>query len=223
MIVALIGCLIAYIIAQVIVNSKSGNLIPPSGNLLIFDTETNGLPNNWKASLYDTNNWPRIVSISWIKIAPTGEQLDRKYYIIKPDGFVINSSATAIHGISNDRANTDGLRLIEVLKQFEKEVRESKYLIAHNIEFDYAVTFAEFTRANLETKSLSSTKQICTMKQSTDFCRLPSNKGYKYPKLNELHQKLFSTTILTTHDAETDAETCMKCFKELYNQKIIKF
>ncbi len=27
---------------------------------LFFDTETTGLPKNWKASLTDLNNWPRL-------------------------------------------------------------------------------------------------------------------------------------------------------------------
>ena len=33
---------------------------------LFFDTETTGLPKNWKAPVTDTENWPRIVQIAWI-------------------------------------------------------------------------------------------------------------------------------------------------------------
>ena len=32
---------------------------------LIFDTETTGLPKNWKAPITDTDNWPRCVQIAW--------------------------------------------------------------------------------------------------------------------------------------------------------------
>ena len=32
---------------------------------LIFDTETTGLPQNWKAPLTDFNNWPRCVQLAW--------------------------------------------------------------------------------------------------------------------------------------------------------------
>ena len=32
---------------------------------LIFDTETTGLPNNWKAPLTDFDNWPRLVQLAW--------------------------------------------------------------------------------------------------------------------------------------------------------------
>ena len=61
------------------------------------------------------------------------------------------------------------------------------------------------------------------MKMSTNFCKISSSKGYKYPKLAELYRKLFSISISGVHNAQTDAEACMKCFKELYNQKVIKF
>lgn len=226
MILALFVAFICYVIAQVIVSSKTGSNIPlvkPTGNLLIFDTETNGFPKDWKASLCDTDNWARIVSIAWNKIAPNGELLSKNYAIIKPDGFSINREATSIHGISNENAEQNGFSLKDVLLFFEKEVNDCKYLVAHNIEFDYAVVFAEYTRTNITTSNFSSLTKICTMKKSTDFCKIPSSKGYKYPKLNELHQKLFSTNISNLHNAQTDADMCMKCFKELYNQKVIKF
>jgi DNA polymerase III epsilon subunit-like protein len=226
MIIALFVAFICYIIAQIIVSSKKESNVPlvkPTGNLLIFDTETNGFPNDWKASLYDTDNWPRIVSIAWNKIAPDGQLLSNNYAIIKPDGFSINAGSTSVHGISNANAEQNGLSLKDVLLLFEKELSDCKYLVAHNIEFDFAVVFAEYTRTNITTENFSSLTKICTMKKSTDFCRIPSSKGYKYPKLNELYQKLFSTTISNEHNAQIDADACMKCFKELYNKKVIKF
>ena len=33
---------------------------------LIVDTETSGLPSNWKAYDEDTTIWPRVVEIAWI-------------------------------------------------------------------------------------------------------------------------------------------------------------
>lgn len=31
---------------------------------LFFDTETTGLPKNWKAPVSDLNNWPRLVQLA---------------------------------------------------------------------------------------------------------------------------------------------------------------
>ena len=125
MILALVVAFIAYLVAQFFVSNRKGessSLIKPTGNLLIFDTETNGFPKDWKASLYDTDNWPRIVSIAWNKIAPNGQILSSNYAIIKPDGFSINAGSTSIHGISNANAEQNGLSLKDVLLLFEKEV-----------------------------------------------------------------------------------------------------
>ena len=33
---------------------------------LFFDTETTGLPKNWKASVTDLNNWPRLVQLAYL-------------------------------------------------------------------------------------------------------------------------------------------------------------
>ena len=32
---------------------------------LIFDTETTGLPKNFKAPISDSDNWPRMVQLAW--------------------------------------------------------------------------------------------------------------------------------------------------------------
>jgi uncharacterized protein YprB with RNaseH-like and TPR domain len=36
---------------------------------LFFDTETTGLPKNWKAPVTDLNNWPRLVQFAFLKYA----------------------------------------------------------------------------------------------------------------------------------------------------------
>ena len=228
MILALVVAFIAYIIAQSIINSKKSYnrvLIPPSGNIMVFDTETNGLPKNWKVSLDDTNNWPRILSIAWYKIDPAGVILSSQSFLINPEGLSITRTSSTIHGITNNTAQQYGVLINEALEAFDNDVKDCKYLVAHNIEFDYAVTFCEYRRLNLGTYSLSSVKQICTMKASTDYCKIhsPKGKGYKFPKLTELYRKLFSTSVDEKHEALYDAELCMKCFKELYNQKVIQF
>ena len=55
---------------------------------LFFDTETTGLPRNWKAPVTDLDNWPRMVQIAWILTDGEGEQLDIADYIIKPGVFI---------------------------------------------------------------------------------------------------------------------------------------
>ena len=51
---------------------------------LFFDTETTGLPKNWKAPVSDLNNWPRMIQIGWI-LSDNGHRIDTGSFIIKPE------------------------------------------------------------------------------------------------------------------------------------------
>ena len=53
------------------------------------------------------------------------------------------------------------------------------------------------------------------MKESTDFCALPGNYGYKYPNLTELHRKLFQKAFADAHDALADVRACKAAYYEL--------
>mgnify|MGYP000580039483 CR=1 FL=1 len=67
---------------------------------LIFDTETTGLPKNWRAPISDTENWPRCVQLAWQVHDEIGNLIESKSYIIKPDNFDIPYESEKIHGIS---------------------------------------------------------------------------------------------------------------------------
>lgn len=56
---------------------------------LFFDTETTGLPRNWKAPATDLNNWPRMIQIAWILCDIDGNRIEVDDYIIKPENFRI--------------------------------------------------------------------------------------------------------------------------------------
>ena len=42
---------------------------------LFFDTETTGVPQNYKAPSSDTDNWPRMVQLAWIVTDDEGSRL----------------------------------------------------------------------------------------------------------------------------------------------------
>ena len=82
---------------------------------LIFDTETTGLPKNFRAPITDTDNWPRCIQIAWQLHDELGNCIEHEDYLIKPEGFNIPYDAEKIHGISTELAEQDGIPLIEVL------------------------------------------------------------------------------------------------------------
>ncbi|HEY8689848.1 MAG TPA: 3'-5' exonuclease [Chitinophagaceae bacterium] len=188
---------------------------------LFFDTETTGLPKNWKASYKELNNWPRLVQIAWISADNNGNIADQKNYLVKPNGFTIPDDATRVHRISTQKALQNGSELHFVLNQFNECVSSADYLVAHNLSFDINVVASELFRFKIESEIFEK-KQICTMESSTNFCKLPGNYGYKFPKLSELHQKLFHATFDEAHDASVDIKATVKCFYELLKNKTIK-
>ncbi|MDA3892081.1 MAG: 3'-5' exonuclease [Salinivirgaceae bacterium] len=181
---------------------------------LFFDTETTGLPRNYKAPASDTNNWPRLVQIAWRLHDADGNVLDAQEYIIKPEGFTIPKAASNIHRITTKLAIDEGVALQMVLDDFALLIEESTYIVAHNISFDEKIIGAEFIRKGVE-NNLDKRKKICTMHATTDFCKLPGNYGYKWPKLQELHLKLFGEEFEEAHDAAADIDATAKCFWRL--------
>ena len=86
---------------------------------------------------------------------------------------------------------------------------------------DECIVGAEFERLRMMT-TLFLKPKYCTMKLSTDYCKLPGKKGFKSPRLAELHQVLFGSGFDNAHNALADVEATARCFWELKNRKVIK-
>ncbi|MBX3162917.1 MAG: DNA polymerase III subunit alpha [Bacteroidetes bacterium] len=191
---------------------------------LIFDTETTGLPRDYKAPLTDFDNWPRMVQIAWQLHDKTGKLLHHDSIIIKPEGYTIPYNAAQIHGINTERANAEGKNLKEVLQQFIEIVNQTTYLCGHNITFDKNIIGAEFLRCGLP-NVFENKQTIDTInEQTTNFCALPGGKGgkYKYPNLTELYSKLFNSKFEEAHNAAFDVQATSRVFFEIIKRGITK-
>jgi len=187
---------------------------------LVFDTETTGIPKNYKAPVSDLGNWPRLVQIAWLIADSDGNEIKSVEHIIKPDGFTIPVDAARIHGISTERALREGHELGAVLAEMVGDIAHTAVLVAHNVQFDEKILGAEFLRAG-HPNYLEAKRLLCTMQSATDFCRIPGNYGYKWPTLTELYRKLFSQELHGAHRALADVRACAKCFFELKRLNII--
>ena len=187
---------------------------------LFFDTETADKPRNWKAPAADLANWPRLVQLAWISCDDSGAPSATREYLIRPDGFTIKKGAAAVHGITTAIAQKDGVELGPVLTEFAAAIETAQVVVAHNIAFDQPVVTAEFIRASMDT-ALDRKTCRCTMKESTDYCKLPGPYGNKWPTLTELHQVMFGEAFGETHSALADAEACLRCFFQLQKVGVI--
>ena len=111
---------------------------------LTFDSETTGLPKNFKAPLSDSDNWPRLVQLAWQINDNKGKLKSNKSYIIKPQGFTIPYNSEKVHGISTEIALKEGHNLEFVLKatgwtdnnKIEDRILEVIHMVGIEINLD---------------------------------------------------------------------------------------
>ena len=181
---------------------------------LFFDTETAGLPKDYNALTHWLKNWPRLVQLSWITTDEDCNVLSENDYIIYPDGFTIPEDAVRLHGITTEIAKEKGKPIKEVIDKFMEDFNAATTIVGHNIDFDKKIIGAELIRLGLN-DIMSSKEALCTMKGSVDYCKIPSTHGYKWPKLQELHKKLFGFEFEDAHNSLSDVKATLKCFKEM--------
>ena len=152
---------------------------------LVYDTETTGLPRDYNAPMTDSENWPRLVQLAWQLHDEKGKLLSRGNRIVKPEGFKIPFTSSKIHGITTERALSEGALLSDVIEEFNADLMRAKYVMGHNIEFDVNIVGAEQHRLGLSFEELASIGQIDSKLEATDFCAIPGGRGgrFKWPTL----------------------------------------
>jgi DNA polymerase III epsilon subunit-like protein len=182
------------------------------GHILIFDTETSGLPPykmiNNKRSIACPEKYAsywvdcRLIELGWLLYTSEGTLIKSSSSIIKPDiDFLIPIEAARIHGITTEKARKEGRNIQEVLKEFIQDLELSDLIIAHNMDFDYNIILSELIRFNYPKDVITSKKRICTMK---DYLK-PTQK---WPKLSELYYQSFGKPMFQSHRALEDAQAC---------------
>tara|TARA_B100000902_G_scaffold397056_1_gene459699 strand:+ start:402 stop:1061 length:660 start_codon:yes stop_codon:yes gene_type:complete len=191
--------------------------------ILVFDTETTGLPTERNPSVMDTHKWPHIIQLSFI-MYDTNELniVSCKDHIIKLDPSVeISQESINIHGITRSQCMRKGIPLQDALHEFNEALQSADWVVGHNISFDKRMIMAESNRIKIRqyfTKGNGTgIKEYCTMKNAVDLCKIEvvgrnGDTYYKYPKLAELHQYLFGNFPNGTHDSMGDVLICLRCY-----------
>lgn len=173
--------------------------------VILFDTETTGLPKTREEATRRPNNWPHMVSIAWI-IMEDDVIIDQKYHIIRPE-WIIPEDSIKIHGITQEKAVAEGVPLRYVVDMFLAE--QCDLLVAHNMSFDYNV-LVNAILWDLHMSLPTFPKMFCTMEASRHMLaiRFASGSGYKSPKLSELYEHVFKLPprISELHNALYDTQ-----------------
>jgi DNA polymerase III epsilon subunit-like protein len=173
--------------------------------ILFYDTETTGKAQMNRPA--DDPAQPRIVQLAAILVdesAETPEEVGQLSVIIQPDGFVIPSEASAIHGITTETALKYGVSESAALHVFDQMLMRAEAAVAHNAAFDKLV----LSRGS-NSRAGKLANSFCTMLAMMDQCKLPGRYGsYKWPKLQEAYQHCFGCEFEGAHDALTDVRAC---------------
>lgn len=194
-------------------------------NIMILDTECTGLPIKPVTSFMC---YPKLLQLAY-SIHQTasplglGRLLKKRNFIVKPyyDPEEKHKDAEKIHGISRERAQTEGILLEDVLCQFFADIEDNRIqtIIVHNAEFDMNVllrSIYDFSAMDgnnvfeLFSSKLRKCVALCTMQNTTSLVKktfanaCPLNVDselkrkfnqrtleYKWPRLSELHEFLF--------------------------------
>lgn len=190
--------------------------------VLAFDTETTGLPKNYKAKVTDVDNWPRVIQLAFILYGTDRQPILEYSRLIKPDGWVMPTGGFwEEHGYAHEQNMEEGVPIRDALCAFLSAYDGVKHLVAHNLSYDHPVLGAEMVRAGLKTKYRAN--KICTKEASTAWCNIPGRYGRpKWPTLTELHTKLFGEGFDGAHDALADVQALGRCLFGLEKEGVIE-
>ena len=212
--------------------------------VLIFDTETTGLPKTKIMCEEYLEKWPHIVQFSFIifDTIKNGITLSKDFIIQIDDNIEIPQESINIHGVTNQISKEKGVNIEYVLKEFFYYLREVDQLIGHNVYFDINMLKIELLRIihkkkypqhhisayKFDLHFLTNYENIyCTLQESIDLCNIKAidkfGKEYiKYPKLSELHYSLFGVVPKNLHNSLIDILITLRCYIKMeFNKDLL--
>ena len=203
--------------------------------VILYDTETNGLPKRWNAPPTDVANWPAILTIAWQIWDYSAEPpvlLEKEMRLVDPGPSIVwDEEAAKIHGLSLEIARTEGQAPVQVFTEFMEKVRTCDLVVAHNLAFDKSVVLASLYRLNPSMRvDWWPRMEYCTCLNTAMLCKLPPvcknpkpSDPYKRPRLPELYNYLFEKQpdAAVLHSAAGDTAVLSDCFLELVRRRVV--
>lgn len=179
--------------------------------ILFFDTETTGKANFKLPHFHESQ--PRLVQLGALLTDFNGKELSSIDLVINPQ-IEISVETSNIHGITTEIARACGVMEQTAVAAFEDLASRAHTIVAHNDDFDHLIMRAAAHRQGITDSAILRPRRFCTMKATTNLCKLPSGWGgnYKWPKLSEAYRHCFNEELLGAHNAMVDVRACARIF-----------
>ena len=208
---------------------------------LVFDVETTGLLPK-KGQNISIDVYPYILQFSFVVYDLEKNEIIKSYdsYIKIPEKVEIPEIITNLTGITKKTCETQGIPIIDAIKNFHEAYIMCEGLVAHNMDFDKTMIEIEIERNrqfileknpecfvlfNTTYEVINGIDRFCTMKNGKNICNIWKEtikdgevilkKSAKWPKLVELYEKLFDETPENLHNSMVDVSACLRCYLKM--------
>lgn len=181
---------------------------------IAFDFETSGLPTgrrNVKVTQDTLTNYDtcRAVSLSAARFSHRGRLLDTFDVIIRPSDFMISQKSIEIHGITHERAVSEGIPFTEAFVKFMSFIGpRTSTMVAHNAQFDVSVLQSEMLRHEIHMGLIEDLNFVCTLK-------LYKDRFLKPIRLGLLYKNIFGEDFENAHNSLADCIACGRVYPYL--------
>lgn len=188
--------------------------------ILVFDTETTGLPRFDLPA--DDPRQPRACALAAILADADGNEVEIIDHVIKPDGWEVPDEVARIHGLTTAICMERGVPVREVLDDFMRLHDLAVEIASYGIGFDLKILRGELRRAGLP-DSYGAKPACDIIRAAAELCRIaPTNKmmaagrkSNKLPKLSEAVEIVLGQSHETAHTALGDARMALRLMAKM--------
>jgi len=194
----------------------------PMGKVIVYDLETNGLPETPSFGKYynpeelHRYKMSRIVQWSWSLHEPEGTTIVEEDHVVKPNLAEYRILNERFHGITENIARIRGKPFEEIVEVWKTHLAQVTTIVGHNVNFDKHVLLSELYRRGYPdvAKTMMEKEWICTMERATKLCNLKARNKLKPPKLCELMHALNIKEEVgrAFHNSKHDVYYTARCF-----------
>ena len=169
--------------------------------MIVFDTETTGLP---KAEGSSLDQQPKIIEFGAVKLDEDLKEIERLEFFCHP-GYDLPPIITKITGITDDKLK-DEKPFVAYYQQVCEFFLGEKTLVAHNLPFDRKLLKFELERIDKLTKFPWPYEHICTVE-------VGESVWGKKRKLGDIYEELTGANMKGAHRATADVEALIEVVK----------